>query len=105
MRTITCVDQYDPNIRWSKHTIRITLMQWDYSIDLESEVGGNCRGSDLFGTAIENYYEKHCDEEGMLMLILTKPNGDTLEVWFEDDGEMRDMCVAMAIINRIEEKP
>ncbi|WP_019573399.1 DUF5406 family protein [Curvibacter lanceolatus] len=105
MKTITCVDQYDPNVRWSKHTIRSTLMQWDYSIDLESEVGGNCRGSTLFEIAIENYYEKHCDEYGMLMLILTKPNGDTLEVWFEDESEMRDMCVATAIINRIEEKP
>ena len=41
------LEKYDPNICFGRHTIRITLMQWDYVGHVAVEVNGNCKGAIL----------------------------------------------------------
>ena len=103
--------EYDPNIRWSKHTFEITYMQWDYKFTEVVEVGGNCKGFDLFDSAISSHADKLFKEQGEFpTLILEKNNGeDTLSTCFaeEDRGDLDDwlksMCVAIEIISHVEE--
>ena len=45
---------YDPNIRWATHRVKITLGNRDYRTTRTVEVGGNCRGLTVIDTAVED---------------------------------------------------
>ena len=104
--------EYDPNIRWSKHIFEITYMQWDYVLKETVEVGGNCKGFDLFDSAITAHADKLYKEQGDFpSLILEKNNGeDSLSTCFSDedrgdiDDWLKSMCVSISIIGHIKEK-
>jgi hypothetical protein len=84
-------------------------MQWDYSLTVEVEVCGNCRGAGLFNSAIRTAFDEIYDEEDDTgLLVLKRPskdgNGeDTLEITLEDDDELADLCVAVAIVKHEKE--
>ncbi len=99
---------YDPAIRWAKTTVRLTYQMWDYRIECDVVVGGNCRGFDVLDWAIETHADQLVKEQGdMPELLLTKPSEDgegedTLhcELTDEDDIErsLSKMCVGLRIV-------
>lgn len=107
---------YDPNVRWSFHTFEITYMMWDYSITVTCiPISGNCRGFDLFSTAIEQHADMLYDEQGELpMLVLKRPaedgvGEDTLECNpdFEEqeiDDWLKSMCVSVRLVEHAPEE-
>lgn len=38
---------YDPNIRWGLHTIKVSFQRWDYKGYVTFVKGGNCKGLDI----------------------------------------------------------
>lgn len=105
------LQQYDPNIRWAKQTVKITLMQWGYKAELTATVGGNCQGFDIFESAISNAYDGLPFTENrhgrFARLEMLDAEGNSLEC--EDDEEkfeewLKDMIIAMEIIDQQEDK-
>ncbi len=104
------IEYYDPNSRL-KHTVRITLMQYDYVGHIAYKIGGSCHGSDLldgscFGEddqeIIDNYVENDCklsyDEDyDIYKAILTNPSGEFIEVEGDAD-EMQNMVVSIEFV-------
>ena len=99
------ITTYDPNIRWAEQRVRITLKQWDYTATLETTVGGNCQGFEIFECAISNAWEElpireKCGDD-YAYVTMTRSNGDALEC--EDDelnGEdwLKQMVVGIEIV-------
>lgn len=109
------IPNYDPNIRWSHHVFEITYMMWDSSITVTTRpIGGNCRGFDLFSTAIENHADQLYNEQGENpKLILKTPakdgdGEDTLECSPDFDQDIDDwlksLCVSVRIVSHEAEK-
>jgi len=100
---MTPLQNYDPNITWSRHTFELIFMQWDYSLKIEVEVNGNCRGATLIDSAVLTAFDDLYDmDECNAVIVLKRPaedeNGDdTLEVTIEDDDELRSLCVSARI--------
>ena len=104
------IKEYDPNIRWSRHTVELTFMQWNYSTTVEVDITGNCTGASLFKSAIEAAFDEiYDDEDQIAVIILKRPSEeedgeeDTLEVNFEDSYELADICVSAKFVNHIKE--
>lgn len=103
------IASYDPNIRWARHTFELTFMSWDYSLTVQVDVCGNCKGASLFDSAINVAFDDEYDSEGgTSVLVLKRPakdgNGeDTLEVEFEDYEELANLCVSAKIIGHVKE--
>ena len=53
---------YDPNLRWSKHVIKITFMIWDYTGYVTFEVKGNCKGLSLLTIDPCDFYDSKFEE-------------------------------------------
>jgi len=107
------IEAYDPNIRWSRHTFELTFMQWDYRLTMEVDVCGNCKGSDLFGSAISTCFEElFDDDDGYSQIILKRPTQgadesgfDTLECDLEDEADLEAICVSIQIVAHVKEAP
>lgn len=108
------ITEYDPNINWSRHTIKVTFMQWDYLLTMEVEVTGNCSGFTIFDSAISACFDKIYDTaQDIALLLLDKPaedgvgdggaGVDTLEITVEDDDELQELCVGIEIVAHVEE--
>lgn len=89
------------------HTIRVTLMQDDYTGHIAYEVGGNCKGGDLLDPNgvlegdylfTENDCRFRCVDEEMLYFeaMLHNAAGDALMVE-GDENDMLNMIVSMEI--------
>jgi hypothetical protein len=86
---------YDPNLtkcgRMAKQRVKLTFGTWHYRAEHIVEVGGNCTGYDVIGTAVNSLYWKLEEEaekaEEEIEFVLTAANGDTLSC---DDDEQRD---------------
>lgn len=89
------------------HTIRVTLMQDDYTGHIAYEVGGNCKGGDLLDPNgvlegdylfTENDCRFRCVDEEMpyFEAMLHNAAGDALMVE-GDENDMLDMIVSMEI--------
>ena len=102
---------YDPNIVWARHSFELTFMQWDYSLKVEVDVCGNCKGASLFRTALSTAFEDlYDDAEANAQIILKRPaedgyGEDTLEIDLEDEDELQAICVAIRIIGHEKESP
>jgi hypothetical protein len=103
------IKEYDPNIRWSRHTIELTFMQWDYSLTMEVDVTGNCMGASLFSGAIEVAFDELYDSDSEFSTIYLERQSedegciDTLEVTLDSTYELKDICVGIKIVRRVEE--
>jgi hypothetical protein len=96
---------YDPNIHWAKQRVRVTLGQWDYRTVIETTVGGNCKGFEIFDSAVCNAWEslltRKIFEDEYAYVELTRANGDTLLC--EDDmldGEdwLKELVIGIEIV-------
>ena len=113
MTTLQEADQrltnYDPNIQWARHSFELTFMQWDYSLTVQVDVFGNCKGATLFDSAIYTAFDDLYDEdEDNAQIVLKRPakdgNGeDTLEIDLEDVEELESMCVSARIVKHEKE--
>ncbi|EGP5080271.1 MULTISPECIES: DUF5406 family protein [Enterococcus] len=104
---------YDPNIRWGTHTVKVTFQRWDYKGFVTFRRGGNCKGLDVL--ALE-YYQPLTDnpigfgvlpedDEGnkWFKMTLTNDEGDELlveDVW----EELGDYIVGLEIIAFVADK-
>lgn len=104
----TQIAEYDPDIRWQKQAVEITLMQWDHSAVFRVSVGGNCHGMDVIDCAIGIIFESLPEDEyGLPKVTLTGPTGDTLPCVDDDErGEdwLKNMIVSAKILG-YEPKP
>ncbi len=99
------------------HTVRITLMQWDYVGHISRMIGGNCKGAYLLAADcfeldtqenIDKYVENDCnlsydEDHDIYKAFLTNPDGEVLEVE-GDENEMKSMVVSIEFVN-VEEEP
>lgn len=103
------IKNYDPNITWARHTFALTFMQWDYSLTVTAEVGGNCRGAVLIDSAIDRAFDDLYDEdEDDAVIVLRRPaedgNGeDTLEVTIDGTDELKSLCVSAVLVKHEKE--
>lgn len=103
--------EYDPNIRWARHSFELTFMQWDYSLTVSVDVCGNCKGADLFKSALSVAFEDLFDEDdGYSQIILKRPTTDadesgfdTLEIDLEDEDDLAAICVGISIVKHEKE--
>ena len=106
---MTTLKNYDPNITWARHTFELTFMQWDYSLTVEVEVGGNCRGAVLIDSAIDRAFDDIYDEdEDNAVIVLTRPaedggGDDTLEVTIDGTDELKSLCVSAVLVKHEKE--
>lgn len=105
------IDFYDPNIWIGTHTVRITLMEWDYVGHIAYKIGGNTRGAGLLdadffdyadGDDIANLVENDCELEWLedsatYQLVLTNPAGEQIQEEWEAD-ELKKMVVSIEFI-------
>jgi hypothetical protein len=95
---------YDPNITWAKQRVKLTYTQWDATLNVEVEIGGNCKGFCVLEAAVDRHYEQlveSVDPETTPSITLREPNGDTLVCEDEEDQQedwLKDLCVAAEIV-------
>lgn len=104
---------YDPNIYYGKHIIKLTLQQWGYKGHIWIEMRGNCKGLNLI-TFLDNYFEceeggfsarNDCDlkeEDGYWTGVLKDEAGNELE--FEDTSNDMDKMVVAIEFESFEEE-
>lgn len=97
---------YDPNINYGVHTVRATLMQWDYVGHIAFQIDGNCKGATLLDPDfiintdeddINRYVENDCNfaiDGQLFSALLTNDKGHELEIQGYED-EISDMIVKM----------
>jgi Family of unknown function (DUF5406) len=109
--TMTTITTYDPNIQWARHSFELVLMQWDYSLTVNVDVCGNCKGATLFDSAVSAAFDDLYDEdEDNARIVLKRPaedgNGgeDTLEVDLEDIEDLEKLCVSVRITGHTNEE-
>lgn len=110
------IKNYDPNAYYV-HTIRITLMQFDYTGHIAYKILGNCKGASLLDAEthfecdsqdiINNYVENDCnlvwhEDLELYSAVLTNADGDKLEINV-DTEEIQDMVISIEIIEVEEE--
>lgn len=108
---------YDPNIRWGTHTIKVSFQRWDYKGFVTFRRGGNCKGLDVLALDEDDLYDQkltdnpigfgllHEDEEGneWFKMTLMNDNGDELSV--EDTWSyLNDYIVSVEIIEFVADK-
>lgn len=85
---------YDPNIRWGKHTVKVSFQRWDYKGFVMFRKGGNCKGLDVLAWDEDDLYDQPLidnpvgfgllseDDEGneWFQMTLTNDKGDELSV-------------------------
>lgn len=106
------ITNYDPNIVWARHSFELTFMQWDYSLTVQVDVCGNCKGADLFGSAVSTVFDDLWDNDlRNAQIILKRPTQDadesgfdTLECDIENEEELEKMCVSIAIVGHVKEQ-
>ncbi|MCO5478601.1 DUF5406 domain-containing protein [Enterococcus gallinarum] len=69
---------YDPNLRWSKHTIKITFMIWDYTGYVTYKVKGNCKCISLLTIDPCDFYDNKFEENPINFHKIDASDGE----WF-----------------------
>ena len=106
----TRMENYDPNIAYGIHTVRVTMQQWEYVGHIIWRIGGNCKGKSVLnfdfedyedGFDLENDCEMKCDD-GWFSCVLHDEKGDALEVDGERE-EMNALIVGMEVLDFVPE--
>ena len=110
------IKNYDPCMDYAVHTVRITLMWYDYTGHIAYNISGYCKGASLLDAQklfeclgqeeIDNFVENDCefgyDEDyEVFTAVLLNDKGGTLEIE-ADESEMQDMVVAVEFV-KVEE--
>ncbi|HGF7570089.1 TPA: DUF5406 family protein [Enterococcus hirae] len=108
---------YDPNIRWGKHTVKVSFQRWDYKGFVTFRKGGNCKGLDVLALDEDDLYDQPLidnpvgfgllseDDEGneWFKMTLTNDKGDELSV--EDAWSyLSEYIVGIEIIDFVADK-
>lgn len=105
--TATSLSEYDPNLsncgQFTKQTVRLVFLQWDARLEVTESTIGNATGMNVIESAISNFIyrlEDKTDDSIDPSVILTHPNGDTLECDGDGDLEqfLRDALVFAEIL-------
>ena len=104
------MENYDPNIEYGIHTVKVTLQQWEYVGHIIWRVGGNCTGKSVLDFDFEQFeddfdLENDCQmkcDEGLLSCVLHDGEGNELEIE-EEWEEMNKLIVGMEIIDFLPE--
>lgn len=97
------ITNYDPNISWALHTFELTFMQWDYSLKMTVEVGGNCKGFNLFDGALSTAFDECYDDQDEFGTIVLQRDEDTLEVTLDEIEDLEAICVSIKIVGHVKE--
>jgi hypothetical protein len=101
---------YDPNIRRATQKVKLTFAQWEYRWEAIGEVGGNCKGLDIFDSAVNGVNDDlwAAVEDGDHPCIEMKNDtGESLFVEpYDDYGDdwLKQMLISAEIIS-IEKEP
>lgn len=98
--------EYDPNIGYGIHTVKITLQQWGYTGHIIWRIGGNCKGKRVLDFDFELFeedfnLENDCQmkwDDGLFLCVLHDGEGNELEIEGEWE-EMNELIVGMEIID------
>lgn len=111
---VTQIMNYDPNLtnsgRMADQTVKLTFALWEYRVEMEAIVGGNCTGLDVIRTAVSNAYDKLPTRgpDEIASIVLTKPGTeDTMESADEDDKQedwLADMLIKAEIVSIVPQK-
>lgn len=108
---------YDPNIRWGLHTIKVSFQRGVYKGFVTFVKSGNCKGLDILGIDEEDLYDMKFKEnpinfewfdtdddgEDWFTMTLKNDKGDKLLV--EDVcEELSEYIVGIEIIDFVEEE-
>lgn len=63
---------YDPNIRWGLHTIKVSFQRWDYKGYVTFVKGGNCKGLDILELEVDDLYDKKFKETQSILDCLVQ---------------------------------
>lgn len=100
------ITKHDPNIYYQSCTVTATLMTWDYVGYFTAEVGGNVKGFDHLENAADYIYDKLADaaEEDHYSIVLTNPEGETVEVEIDDADDIKKLMVAVELTRHEKDK-
>ncbi|NBA55530.1 DUF5406 family protein [Enterococcus hirae] len=111
------MNNYDPNSRWGKHTIKISFQRWDYKGFMTFRKGGNCKGLDVLALDEDDLYDQSLldnpigfgllpeDDEGNDWFKMTLKNDKGGELLVEDVWEeLGDYIVGLEIVAFVEDK-
>ena len=102
---------YDPNIRYGIHTIKVTFQVWEYSGYVIYQLRGNIKGIHAFptdaddlcgGGFLENNARLEDLGEEWYRMYLTDEKGEEIEVE-EEWRYLNDSIVGMEIVDYVEE--
>ncbi|MDT6746946.1 DUF5406 domain-containing protein [Enterococcus faecium] len=111
------MENYDPNMRWGTHTLKVSFQRWDYKGFVTFRKAGNCKGLDVLALDEDYLYDHPLtdnpigfgllpeDDEGneWFKMILTNDKGDQLFV--EDTWSyLSDYIVSIKIIDFVADK-
>ena len=104
---------YDPTITWSRHTVQLEYMFWDYRTLVSIDVSGDRLGFDVMTMAIELHAKKIKGSQGNDPKLLLKRrekdgNGEeTIEARpeYRDDIErwLQGMCVGVKLLSHVKQ--
>jgi len=91
---------YNPNVRWGTHTVKIMFQQWDYKGYVTYEIGGNVKGMSIFPSDSDDLYDINFKEnpitfkdvnEDWFSMTLKNSQGEELEV--EEEFDCLGSCI------------
>ena len=102
---------YDPNIRWGVHTVKVTFQEWEYSGFVTFKIKGNPKGLNILNRdaeellqrkLLDNNAELRRLDEDWFSMILTDEQDEELIVE-EEIRYLNDYVVAVEIIDFVQE--
>lgn len=93
------IKKYDPNNRFTVHTVEVIFMQWNSTRKVSVDITGNCKGKSI----LESASDKACE----LLLNERSKNGHVkfsggLQLdysSFDDETDLEKMIVSIQILN------
>lgn len=106
MTEIHELKNYDPNIRWGTHTIKVKFQQFEYKGHIIYESQGNVKGIDALPSDIDNLYDVKFQENipgfqdlGEDWFKMTLENNDGEKLLIEDEWDnLGEYVVGLEII-------
>ena len=110
------MENYDPNIQWGTHTIKVSFQQWDYKGFIVFEKGGNCKGLDILELGEDDLYDVKFKENQINFRLLSADadceewfamtlKNDKEELLVEDEWyRLKDYIVGVEIVDFVEEE-
>lgn len=105
------MENYDQNITYGIHTIKVTFQLFEFKGFVTYEVGGNCKGAALLQVDPDDFYDKKIKENPIKLkdlgddwysMELTDISGDTCLI--EDEWDcIGENIIGIELIDFVEE--